>query len=38
VSADWVLHHLIQHESEHRAQIAALRDAFRGTEDQARRT
>jgi uncharacterized damage-inducible protein DinB len=31
VSADWVLHHLIQHESEHRAQIASLRDAFRGT-------
>jgi uncharacterized damage-inducible protein DinB len=27
VSADWVLHHLLQHEAEHRAQIAALRDA-----------
>jgi uncharacterized damage-inducible protein DinB len=27
VAADWVLHHLLQHEAEHRAQIAALRDA-----------
>jgi uncharacterized damage-inducible protein DinB len=27
VSAAWVLHHLLQHEAEHRAQIAALRDA-----------
>src|SRR5947207_3256189 len=27
VAADWVVHHLLQHEAEHRAQIAALRDA-----------
>jgi uncharacterized damage-inducible protein DinB len=27
VSAAWVLHHLLQHEAEHRAQIAALREA-----------
>jgi uncharacterized damage-inducible protein DinB len=25
---DWVLHHLLQHEAEHRAQIAGLRDRF----------
>jgi len=30
VAPDWVLHHLIQHESEHRAQIASLREAFQG--------
>jgi uncharacterized damage-inducible protein DinB len=29
VAADWVLHHLLQHEAEHRAQIAAIRDAHR---------
>jgi uncharacterized damage-inducible protein DinB len=28
VSAAWVLHHLLQHEAEHRAQIAALREAL----------
>ncbi|MDP9343503.1 MAG: DinB family protein [Actinomycetota bacterium] len=27
VAADWVVHHLLQHEAEHRAQVAALRDA-----------
>lgn len=27
VAADWVLHHLLQHEAEHRSQIAALREA-----------
>jgi uncharacterized damage-inducible protein DinB len=27
VAPDWVLHHLLQHEAEHRAQIAALREA-----------
>jgi uncharacterized damage-inducible protein DinB len=27
VSAAWVLHHLLQHEAEHRSQIAALREA-----------
>jgi uncharacterized damage-inducible protein DinB len=30
VSAAWVLHHLLQHEAEHRAQIAALREAATG--------
>jgi uncharacterized damage-inducible protein DinB len=27
VAANWVLHHLLQHEAEHRSQIAALREA-----------
>ena len=27
VSPEWVLHHLMQHEAEHRGQITALRDA-----------
>ncbi len=27
VSPDWVLHHLLQHEAEHRAHIAWLRDS-----------
>lgn len=27
VSAAWVLHHLLQHEAEHRSQISALREA-----------
>ncbi|MGI8871581.1 MAG: DinB family protein [Candidatus Limnocylindria bacterium] len=30
VSADWVVHHLLQHEAEHRAQIAWLRDTAGG--------
>jgi hypothetical protein len=25
---DWVLHHLLQHEAEHRSHIAWLRDTF----------
>lgn len=25
---DWVLHHILQHEAEHRSQIAWLRNAF----------
>jgi uncharacterized damage-inducible protein DinB len=29
VAPDWVLHHLLQHEAEHRAHIAAVRDALR---------
>ena len=29
VAADWTVHHLLQHEAEHRAQIAALREAYR---------
>ena len=28
-AADWILHHLLQHEAEHRAHIALLRDTFR---------
>jgi uncharacterized damage-inducible protein DinB len=28
VAPDWALHHLIQHEAEHRAQIAWLRDTY----------
>ncbi len=27
---DWVLHHLLQHEAEHRSHIAWLRDTYRG--------
>jgi len=27
LAADWTVHHLLQHEAEHRAHIAALRDA-----------
>jgi hypothetical protein len=28
VAPDWVLHHLLQHEAEHRSHIAWLRDTF----------
>jgi hypothetical protein len=28
VAPDWVLHHLLQHEAEHRSHIALLRDTF----------
>jgi uncharacterized damage-inducible protein DinB len=28
VAPDWVIHHLLQHEAEHRAHIAWLRDAY----------
>jgi uncharacterized damage-inducible protein DinB len=31
VTPAWVLHHLLQHEAEHRAQIAAIRDRLRAT-------
>lgn len=31
VAPDWVIHHLLQHEAEHRSHIAWLRDTFRGT-------
>jgi uncharacterized damage-inducible protein DinB len=31
VAPDWVLHHLLQHEAEHRSHIALLRDTFRGS-------
>ena len=30
VAPDWVLHHVLQHEAEHRSHIAWLRDTFRG--------
>lgn len=30
VSPAWVLHHLLQHEAEHRSHIAWLRDTYRG--------
>jgi uncharacterized damage-inducible protein DinB len=30
VSPEWVLHHLVQHEAEHRAEIAVARAAFEG--------
>ncbi|HUG16577.1 MAG TPA: DinB family protein, partial [Thermomicrobiales bacterium] len=30
VSPDWVLHHLVQHETEHRAEIAVTRDVLEG--------
>ncbi|MBA2263947.1 MAG: DinB family protein, partial [Chloroflexi bacterium] len=30
VAPDWVLHHLLQHEAEHRSHIALLRDTFPG--------
>ena len=30
VTPAWVLHHLLQHEAEHRAHIARVRDAIRG--------
>jgi hypothetical protein len=30
VAPDWVLHHLLQHEAEHRSHIAWLRDTFPG--------
>jgi hypothetical protein len=30
VAPDWVLHHLLQHEAEHRSHIAWLRDTFGG--------
>ena len=29
VAPDWVIHHLLQHEAEHRAHIAWLRDTYR---------
>ena len=32
VAPDWVLHHLLQHEAEHRAHIAYVRDWFIETE------
>ncbi len=31
VAPDWVLHHILQHEAEHRSHIALLRDTFPGT-------
>jgi hypothetical protein len=31
VTPAWVLHHLLQHEAEHSAQIAAIRDRLRAT-------
>jgi hypothetical protein len=31
VAPDWVLHHLLQHEAEHRSHIAWLRDTFPGS-------
>lgn len=31
VAPDWVIHHLLQHEAEHRSHIALLRDTFAGT-------
>ncbi len=31
VAPDWVLHHLLQHEAEHRSHIAWLRDTFPAT-------
>jgi hypothetical protein len=31
VAPDWVVHHLLQHEAEHRSHIAWLRDTFRGS-------
>ncbi len=31
VAPDWVLHHLLQHEAEHRSHIAWLRDTFPDT-------
>lgn len=31
VSPAWVLHHLMQHEAEHRAQVSALRDRLPGS-------
>ncbi len=31
VAPDWVLHHILQHEAEHRSHIAWLRDTFLGT-------
>jgi hypothetical protein len=31
VAPDWVIHHLLQHEAEHRSHIAWLRDTFGGT-------
>lgn len=30
VSPAWVLHHLLQHEAEHRSHIAWLRDTYPG--------
>lgn len=31
VAPDWVLHHHLQHEAEHRSHIAWLRDSFTGS-------
>jgi hypothetical protein len=31
---DWILHHLLQHEAEHRSHIALLRDTFPGEHEQ----
>lgn len=31
VAPDWAVHHVLQHEAEHRSHIAWLRDTFRGT-------
>ena len=31
VAPDWVLHHLLQHEAEHRSHIAMVRDWYRAT-------
>jgi len=31
VAPNWVLHHILQHEAEHRAHIAWLRDTFPGS-------
>jgi DinB superfamily len=36
VSPAWVLHHLLQHEAEHRSHIAWLRDTYRAKSDQTR--
>jgi hypothetical protein len=30
-SPDWVLHHILQHEAEHRSHIAWLRDTYAGS-------
>ena len=33
VAPDWVIHHLLQHEAEHRTHIAYLRDRIRAETD-----
>ena len=30
VAPDWCLHHILQHEAEHRSHVALLRDTFPG--------